>query len=151
MESKASCWYFAYGSNMYTDQIQRRVCRQHIEWKVGYLRDHKLVFNKPASDGTGYANIMLQKGSTVYGVLYKLTEKEMEVLDRFEGSGYQRRELKITVEENRQVTAYVYIALQTMDGLLPRADYLERIIKGAKEHHLPQYYIQELEQLPRTS
>ncbi|MCS6936110.1 MAG: gamma-glutamylcyclotransferase [Candidatus Bipolaricaulota bacterium] len=152
MASEASCWYFAYGSNMNVRRMEDRVRRRGIERKLGYIQDYKMVFNKLASEskGTGYANIIPQSGAIVYGVLYKLTEKEMKTLDKYERvdeGHYQRKKLEITVEENEQVTAYVYVALRTKEGLRPTQDYLKCIIEGAKENGLPQDYIQQLETL----
>ncbi|MCX7607556.1 MAG: gamma-glutamylcyclotransferase [Bacteroidia bacterium] len=152
MNSK--CWYFAYGSNMHIQQLEERVGRKGIVRKVGYLEGYEIVFNKPAKakpDTIGYANIQPREGSVVYGVLYELTETEMEQLDQYEGAGhpehYQRKRMEIKVEGEKPVDAYVYIAYKTKEGLRPTSKYLETIIAGARENSLPRDYIQKLEQM----
>ncbi|GBC95531.1 hypothetical protein HRbin16_01321 [bacterium HR16] len=149
MEAEQGQWYFAYGSNMNTKQLSCRIGRQKVTSRVGYAPDHELVFNKLSRDGTGYANIQPKRDGIVYGVLYQLTEEELKKLDESEGvpKHYRREKIEVVLIEGGKVEADTYIAVRIQDGLRPRADYLKRIIEGAKEHGLPGDYIQKLERV----
>ena len=111
------------------------------------MRDHKLVFNKPAGDGSGYANIQPCSGEVVYGVLYKITPEELAKLDIYEGvhcGHYYRESLEVTTISGEIVIAECYLAKKICNGLRPRFDYLSHLIRGAEEHGLPKDYIEKL-------
>ena len=140
-------WYFAYGSNMNSKRLKERVNRNDIRWQVGYLQGYELVFNKVGSDGSGKANIRRKEPSSVYGVLYLLTEEELQRLDKHEGVPNHYKRICLPVEtEAGTVQAISYIAAEgkVREGLRPRCDYLEHLIKGAEEHSLPENYIRQL-------
>ena len=108
-------WYFAYGSNMDSKRLECRISRQNLEWKVGFIQDYQLTFDKLANDGSGYANIQPCQGEVVYGVLYRLTRKELKKLDRCEGvpSHYTRKTVKVRMEDGSIVEAETYFACKT--------------------------------------
>jgi len=140
-------WYFAYGSNMDSDRLKKRIGRNRVEAKMGWLKGYALTFDKLADDGSGYANIQPVKTETVYGVLYKLTEEELQKLDRYEGvpDHYVRRCIEVETEAGKvQAECYVASEGKTREGLKPRRDYLDHLIKGALEHCLPSEYVAKL-------
>lgn len=140
-------WYFAYGSNMDSERLERRVGRSCIEWKIGTLRGYELVFNKVANDGSGYANVRPKDQGVVYGVLYLLREQELRKLDRCEGVPDHYKRVPLPVEtEAGTIDAVCYVAGKNKveEGLRPRCDYLKHLVKGASEHNLPQGYIRQL-------
>lgn len=139
-------WYFAYGSNMNTEQLENRIGRRGVSWKIACLPGYELVFDKPSCDGTGYANIRVKAEATVYGVLYELTEPELRKLDAYEGvpRHYRREKIVAVLEDGERVVAETYIAVLTREVLRPSEGYLSRIIEGAEEHGLPADYIEGL-------
>lgn len=143
-------WYFAYGSNMDSERFEGRICRNNIIWTTGKLNNYELVFNKIAGDGSGYANIQSGERKIVYGVLYLLSERELQELDKYEGvpAHYRRMELNVETEEG-EVRAFCYIAVENniKEGLIPKCGYLKYLINGAREHNLPGFYVQELERI----
>lgn len=143
-------WYFAYGSNLHRERLEKRIDRTNLECQVAYLDGYKLSFNKPADDGSGYAMISQCEGETVYGVLYALHEAELKKLDRYEGvpSHYVRRRIPVTALNRDVISAQTYFAVSQSDGLKPRRNYLDLIIAGARSHELPPHYIARLESVP---
>ncbi|MDQ7041686.1 MAG: gamma-glutamylcyclotransferase family protein [Rhodothermus sp.] len=138
-------WYFAYGSNMCSTRLEERVGRTGVAWQMGWLKGYTLTFDKFADNGIGYANIQPDKEDIVYGVLYRLSETELQKLDSLEGVPQHYRRVPITVETKAGTQqAVTYIAVKVQKDLRPKRCYLELLIQGAIEHNLPDAYIQRL-------
>ena len=127
--------YFAYGSNMDC----KRMLARGIEFKdrvPGKVKDVKLVFNKSAAynSSNGYANIQLQKGSFVEGVLYTIRKSDIRKLDFYEGYPlhYEKWEVMVKLETGEIIKAITYIAVpnKTRKGLKPSKDYLDHLLAG---------------------
>lgn len=141
-------WYFAYASNMSRAQVRQRA-GEWAEEKVARLDNYELNFDKVARGGTGTANIVPAAGQTVYGVLYRVSEPQLKALDRFEGvpEHYRRSEVTVVDEQDNKISAQVYLARKVRKGLKPDRLYLQRILKGAEEHHLPAHYLEQLRKI----
>jgi gamma-glutamylcyclotransferase (GGCT)/AIG2-like uncharacterized protein YtfP len=140
-------YYFAYGSNLKTERLVKRVGEVIIYGKASY--DHyQLIFNKLGDDGSGKANIKRNKNSNVEGVLFGLTKKQFDKLDENEGCDdhYIRRKRKVKYC-NKKVKVEVYIAnkIKIKNYLKPTCDYRQYIIDGAKEHNLSRVYREFIE------
>lgn len=137
--------YFAYGSNMKYNRIAERVGRVVTVGKAS-LDGYELRFNKFGSDGTGKANVVLNEGQKVHGVLYRCTNRQLDALDQFEGvpNHYTREVLEITQDSTgEKISAVVYIASKrnTINpGLPPSTEYLNFILDGAREHDFPEEF-----------
>lgn len=128
-------------------QLEERIGRP-VPGTVGLLRDHELVFNKLGTQQTGYANIRPREGDRVYGVLYPLTEQELERLDRKEGvPGHYRRQTVVVETDAGPMKAVCYVAAsdKVCECLKPSKDYLRSLVEGARAHGLPPEYVQRLE------
>jgi gamma-glutamylcyclotransferase (GGCT)/AIG2-like uncharacterized protein YtfP len=138
-------WHFAYGSNMNRAQMRSRV-GNILEEHNASLANYEVRFNKKVRGGTAGANIQPEPGKTVHGVLYKIEENALRVLDRYEYAPehYRRIEVQVTPEGGNPVPAQVYIASKVQKGLRPSGPYLQAILDGAGEHNLPASYIGEI-------
>lgn len=141
-------WYFAYGSNLCTAQKKRRIGTVPTA-EVAELRGYRLVFNKRSNDGTGKANVVPDPHRSVWGVIYRCTEADIERLDFYEGVkwGHYRHEfVRVITSTGQAITALTYVAGEDFidETLWPSADYLETILQGAKEHGFPVEYVAEL-------
>lgn len=137
-------WYFAYGSNLCVEQMQRRTGPMEESEglpRIAHLPGYRLVFNMLGDDGRVYANIM-QPGDGVIGVLYRCGEAALAALDVYE-EGYDRRQVVLTLEsgETREAMAYVARPECTTNSGRPSAEYLEIILRGARRQGLPEDYI----------
>lgn len=145
--------YFAHGSNMKKSRMRKRIPEAEVIGPA-WIDNKRLVCNKISKDGSGKANLANSPGHRVWGVLYKIPQNALQKLDQIEG-GYDRRKLEVTrapgekVEApGEKVEAFVYVSTKTDDSLKPFDWYKSFIVEGAREHKLPDEYIQELEALP---
>jgi gamma-glutamylcyclotransferase (GGCT)/AIG2-like uncharacterized protein YtfP len=137
-------WYFAYGSNLCCEQLDARLgsgAYREQAPRIARLAEHRLVFRQAAAGGPAYVNISTP-GAGVMGVTYRFRAADFEMLDRFE-AGYVRRPITVTDGEGNRLSAVAYFMSGESPATvgLPDADYLERIVRGAKRHGLPETYI----------
>lgn len=138
---------FAYGSNMCTQWLRDRVSSAEPLGRAK-LPNKRLVCNKKSKDGSGKANLE-DATDTVWGVLYKIDSAQLDKLDECE-KGYERECLEVLTEKDSSERAWVYIASKptrlTSDPR-PYDWYKELMMKGAREHQLPQFYIKRMGQI----
>jgi gamma-glutamylcyclotransferase (GGCT)/AIG2-like uncharacterized protein YtfP len=146
--------HFAYGSNLDIERMHERTGAVR-EPRLACLHGYRLAFNKLGNNGTGKGNIVPSAGRKVWGVIYQCTDDELAKLDRKEGVrlGHYTH---VTVEvesDSKWIQVDTFVAGQAYlhAGLLPAADYLARIIKGARHHGLPEDYIAEIERIAKCS
>ncbi len=140
-------WYFAYGSNLRSDQM---VARTGIppsgdeRPRIARLPNCRLAFNMRGDDGQIYANIV-KGGDGMIGVVYRCDQEALEKLDVYE-AGYERQEVVVVDGDGVEMRVFAYIASPksvTADGT-PSAAYLQKIMSGAREHGLPEEYIDSI-------
>ncbi len=138
-QADEAMYYFAYGSNMDSAQMETRkkegpqelIYREN--WPSGWegeispatkvgkavLKGYKLNFNKQSTTNPSaqFASVDLSAESSTEGVLYKLDKKFIKVLDFYEGvasNHYNRELLRVSVPTQNKTTktflAFVYIA-----------------------------------------
>jgi gamma-glutamylcyclotransferase (GGCT)/AIG2-like uncharacterized protein YtfP len=134
--------YFAYGSNMKTNRMTKRVPSAK---PVGYAKliGKKLAFNKISTDGSGKTNIVDSENSVVLGVLLEVDEKDITKLDDIE-KGYENQGITVIGTDGQQLQAFTYVSTQTNDGLKPYDWYLKFLVEGAEENKLPKDYVDYL-------
>jgi len=140
--------YFAYGSNMSTEYL-KKPDRAPSAKPLGRAKvtGKRLVCNKKSKDGSGKANLEDAPGDTVWGVLHEINPAELDELDNAE-KGYKRESFNVTTDQGSSVKVFVYVSSLLTDDPRPYDWYKELIIKGAREHDLPESYIKKvLEQL----
>jgi gamma-glutamylcyclotransferase len=134
--------YFAYADNMDETTLAGRgvkfekVC-------TGKVRNLRLVFHKPAEDGSGKADLTDDRGSVVEGVVYDVPDDSLANLDVYEGvdKGHYRRQV-VTVQTSRgELECIAYRASKFRTGLKPSRDYLQTVIRGAEAHRLSSGYL----------
>lgn len=137
-------YYFAYGSNVNRGRMADR-CPSSIFISRDHIKGYKLVFNKLGLDGSGKANIIPMKNSTVYGALYEVTEEDIKLLDGFEGEGYHYHRRTIVTDFNN-VKSYIYIANNDFidDEIKPISIYKQLVLTGLKQVKAPKTYIQKV-------
>lgn len=135
--------YFAYGANM--DPVHMAVhCPRAERLGVAELRDH--AFGIAAG---GFGTARPAAGSTVYGVLWRLTPADLAALDQFEGvaqSFYRRHTAAVVTPDGHTVEAMIYRPTDDSPGT-PSPGYLERIVAVAEMLTLPPQYIASLRHL----
>lgn len=145
--SPKNFYYFAYGSNMSQSRLERRV------GKVINLGHNKLSGVKLTFDTfNGCANIRNDQRFEVHGVLYKISYVQLKILDIYEGVPiFYQRVLGFTNLGKVKYSSYFYVNpnnISVNQQNNPTIQYMNYLITGAKENHLPEDYIKMLEQIP---
>ena len=141
--------YFAYGSNMSAKRIRERLGWSPSRIPV-ILKGYLLAFNKQSNDG-GKANIQLSEGNKVEGILYFVKERDLIILDKYEGVAdkqYKRENIEVIDLLGRKIPAIAYTAINIGPESLPTPQYLNFLLEG--EHMLSEEYVSALElKLPK--
>jgi gamma-glutamylcyclotransferase (GGCT)/AIG2-like uncharacterized protein YtfP len=135
--------YFAYGSNMNTDQMKERCGNGFKAVGPAQLNNYEFGFDK-----NGYANIRPKQGEYVWGFIWEIETSCIKSLDQYENypNTYNRENVSVT-KNGQNLNVFVYIQSAEKFGGAPLGDYLNnKIIPGAKENKLPQEWIRKLEQ-----
>ena len=84
----------------------------------------------------------------VWGVIYRISEKDLERLDRYEHieeGHYTRGIVSVEIEGEAVMEAVTYFAIPNTETPVPPSKlYMETIIRGAEAHGLPMRYIEKL-------
>ena len=141
-------YYFAYGSNMNWQQMQRRcpssrfVCVARLpDYQFGITRHSRLR-------DCGTANVFPAQGEEVWGIVYEVSDADLAVLDTFE-DGYRREMISLLPDEDRQMPLQVLVYIAEIEPNVPRpnAEYRRLLVEGAKHWQLPSPYQTLLEAL----
>lgn len=133
--------YFAYGSNMDLTQMNNRCPGGYEVSDKGELDGWRLIINR-----RGYANIIPDKNSKVFGLILNLSPSCLLSLDKYEGypNVYNRKQLPVKTQD-ASVDSWVYVDEKATTQGRPYNKYLERIIIAARALQLPEDYISQLE------
>lgn len=145
-------FYFAYGSNMCSARLLERVPSARRA-ATGKIKGYKLAFHKRSGDGSAKAGALLTTDETdvVWGVLFELDPAEKGALDSAEGLHYGYDEKRVAVETGAgEVSAVMYYATDIDPELLPYSWYVLYAVAGAREHGLPEAYIEAIERVPQA-
>jgi cation transport regulator ChaC len=144
--------YFAYGSNMWRQQMTER-CPDHECQGVAVLKDHALCFPRSSPIRLcGVAGLVAQSGAEVWGVVYSLSARDLEALDKREGydpaisaeeNRYNRRTVSVLMD-NEARDCLTYFARDEPGRHVPSAAYMQAILTGAEESGLPAEYVAAL-------
>lgn len=143
-------WYFAYGSNMHESAFIKRRGMKPLECRAGRIKDYRLRFNlegRPKGKAAP-ANICAASGHEVWGVLYKVTRRDLLRLNSTEGvpgRGYQPVWLNAEDMNGVPLTAVAYVATgKEVDGT-PSLRYISLLRDGARSHGLPEHWVRFLD------
>jgi len=131
--------YFAYGSNLNQTQMANR-CPGSRLLSFAEIKDMKFVINS-----RGVATVVFEKGSSVKGIIWKISRTNEISLDRYEGvsKNIYRKEMLSCLSNGRALNALVYVASDQMLGT-PRPNYLETILYGIREFSDDKDWFQEV-------
>eukprot|EP00894_Picocystis_sp_ML_P004884 jgi/Pico_ML_1/55401/g1091.t1 len=124
---------FAYGT-LLVDQVVEALLQRPVERKPAVLQDYKRFRIK----GKPYPAIVQWKGGKVEGSVFDVDQKEMKLLDIYEGDDYDRIVAEVMARDESgsevalptQVYAYPELT-EEMDGEWDPEDF--------NEHHLGEY------------
>lgn len=145
--------YFAYGSNMCTGRLRKRVPSAQFV-RTAKLPNHSLQFHKRSKDKSAKADAFYtgKPEDIVWGVMFEFNQDEKAALDEAEGlgQGYVEKDVTVIDDENREHRVFTYVAdaAYIEPDLPPYSWYTRFVIEGAKQHELPPDYIAKIEAVP---
>ena len=143
-------WYFAYGSNMHDSAFRERRRIHAFEWRAGRIAGYRLRFNlegRPKGKAAP-ANIRPDPEAEVWGVLYRITRRDLLRLDASEGvpgRGYRPTWLVAEDMDGNQVPVVAYCAEGKPADGTPSLRYITLLREGARAHGLPAQWLQYLD------
>ena len=137
---------FAYGSNMSTRRLRARTPSAR-PIGIAQLAGHRLMWHKVGRDGSAKCDCREtgDPSDVVWGVLHEIALLERPHLDLAQGlgQGYDHKRVRV-LGASGLVEAGVYVATHIDDTLRPFDWYLGFVLHGAREHGLPDAYLQQL-------
>lgn len=130
-KSPKSHYVFSYGSN-HIDQINKRTGSNLNKSQLGTLHGFVRIFAGKSSrwDNGGIAALFPLKNGKTNGSIIKLTDNQLNLLDKYEG-GYDRRIEKITIKtknnKDKTISCFVYFKKNTTFINHPSKKYLSAI------------------------
>lgn len=125
---KSETLYIAYGSNLNLLQMAFR-CPTAKVFGTSEIKDYELLFR--GGRRSSVATVEPLKGSSVPVLLWKLKEKDLQALDRYEGYPHFYRKEILPVElKEKTVQAMVYIMNDGHPLGAPSDYYLNTILEG---------------------
>ena len=143
-------WYFAYGANMHDSSFRERREMEPLEWRAGRIPGYRLRFNlegRPKGRAAP-ANMSEDGEAEVWGVLYKITRRELVRLSASEGiPGWRYRPIWLPAEDIGEchVDAVTFIADGKAADGNPSLRYITLLRNGARAHGLPEHWIAHLD------
>ncbi len=143
-------YYFAYGSNMNSFQMQKRCSKSKVV-AIARLADYRIEFfgHSRIWDGA-QETVVFDPGHDAWGVVYEINNMDQERLDawqdvRMDGTGpYFHYPVRVNGVNGRTYTVLFYKKDILGEPQRPSKPYLDFIITGAKEKRLPAEYIDKL-------
>ena len=125
---------FAYGHNTNTETLTKLVPSAESVG-VGTLYNFELYFEE-------FANIRMDKGASVKGVVWQLESSQLKKLDGYEAlhKDYNRLPVEVTVNGKEELCiAYIMDPTFEVEKLhkKPTKDYIETVAMGYKVHGIP--------------
>lgn len=121
---------------------------------TGFLKEHQLKFHKKSHDGSGKADAFFTGGAhdQVWGVVYEIDQRSKTLLDHHEelGHSYEDRfvDIQTTNEILKEVQVYCALSARIEQELQPYHWYKALVVHGAREHGLPNHYVEMLSTIP---
>jgi cation transport regulator ChaC len=149
-------WYFAYGSNMHDSAFRVRRRIQPLEWRAGRVKSYRLRFNIDgwARDRAAPANICPDPDAEVWGVMYRITRRDLLRLDSTEGvPGRDYRPAVVMAEDldGNEVPVVAYSAVGNPSDGKPSLRYITLLREGARAHGLPESWVRYLDSVAHAT
>ncbi len=142
-------YHFGYGSNL-SSAYTRKLLPSAKFFMKAFLPNFSVQFQFwSETHQSGLSNIAIDPGQMVHGVLFKVPENEMILLDEMDGvfkGQYQRETFLVLGEDGKCYPADLYRVIQPGGPFTPSRSYVEIMLMGAREHGLDPEYINKIQE-----
>jgi cation transport regulator ChaC len=144
---------FGYGSNMDPAQMRDRCPESDLAWFTAKAVDWKFCFPRDSKHRKGGVGSLVScQGRDVWGVVFAVTSRDLDRLDRFEGvkgnsPTYRREWIEVLNKDGNRHKVWTYFAIPKDNPAKhypPHKDYIKLYIHGAEYFDLPKDYVDEL-------
>ena len=140
---------FQYGSNCDTDRLNDETRLSGQDKALGRaqtVENFQIAFNKQRQqDGSAAADLIKQKvrGRRIWGVLYDISQGNINNLAKIEGPSYRAQEIKVEDARGglKAATTFRVLPKKRKAGLWTAAEYVEHIVKGLRSHGVAEDYV----------
>lgn len=141
-------YYFAYGSNLDERQIKDRCPSSKLIDKFS-LKDYKLDFTIFSQKRLcGCADVIKNPGTEVWGLVYELTQQDLDRLDNFEAHPHKYKRFTTNVineiGEKMQVETYEVVE-KSVETIRPSKEYHNILVEAGKKYNFPDLYQQYIQ------
>ena len=130
--------YFAYGSNLSHEQMQKR-CKKPKYIQKFFLENYKLFFCA-IGNNCGVANIIPKLGSQVFGGVWKISQSDENALDTYER--FPKKYTKDFFIINGEKVMF-YIIKKQYSFKPPQRHYIDIINQGYKDCDLDREHLKK--------
>ena len=132
-EEHQNIYYFAYGSNMDVALFESKY-KTAKAVELVYLTNYKLTFDKYSEqDNSVVADVVKENGHKVFGILYRISIKDIPALNKQEG-GYETERDIVKDGDGKTYRAYFYsVKNKNLAEGLPSLDYTKKMMIGLKD------------------
>lgn len=151
--------YFAYGSNMNWDDLDRW-CGEHGYSPIrpgsnvehGVIEGYRLIFNHWSRSRKGGAlNIIRSAGDEVCGVLFTLEDEDFQKIKEKEGPIYKLYPVNVILADGRVVGAKAFKAKDGRELFSPTDEYLGIVLAGAEYFNLGEKCLEQIKKAARQA
>lgn len=120
-----------------------------IESHAGMAKDYAMQFSSSSLwFEPAFANIYQSNGTVSYGVLHRISRADLDRITRSEGSNYSLELIEVdNLTTGSQTDAWTLVGDRQLSESNPSQRYLDWLLEGAREHGLPEDYIDQLAHL----
>ena len=139
-------YYFAYGSNLDVISMLER-CPKAGVLQPGCLKGFRLGFTWHSNGwGCGVADVVKSELDEVWGLVYSITDADLEALDRYEGypKCYGRSFATIHTKDAMLEKVLIYTVCQKTEFVAPSRTYLDIIKRACVDYAFPDSYARML-------
>lgn len=126
--------YIAYGSNINLEQMAYR-CPHSKVVGTSEIKDFELEFR-------GVATIVPKKNMKVPVLIWKLDERDLHILNRYEGHPHLYRQEKMSFELNGKSCIGMAYLMNRGEISPPSPQYYNTILQGYRENGLDESYLE---------
>jgi len=149
---------FQYGSNMSAARLnsaERLAGDAQLVGQAISKEEFEFVFDVQSQKGYAVASIEAGHGQKIWGVVYNVPDflitrgsakghnrKSLDAIEA-EGKNYRRIPINLRWPDGRSLSEPVitYVGMTSKSGIRTSFCYVEHILKGLEEHHMPSKYV----------